>query len=65
MTWLEDQTKHLFKIVEQGKGINETWFMKCTNSEMLTRHKQLEAANGYIAGVGGDRTYSCVVVRID
>ena len=52
--------KHLFIVREFGKGINEEYTMMMTDKEMTSYLKALNENNGYIPGLGGDKTYASV-----
>lgn len=52
--------KKLFIVREIGKGINEEYHMMMTNKEMTAYLKALNENNGYIPGLGGDKSYSAV-----
>ena len=50
----------MFQVIETGKGIRKTYMMMMTEEQMSKKLKGLNEMNGYIEGVGGDRTYSAV-----
>lgn len=54
----------LYLITEIGRGIYERYALKMLPSELSRYLKQKRAANGYIQGVGGDRSYDCFAIEL-
>ena len=56
----KEMKKHLFHVLEIGKGIRQEYNMIKTDSEMSAYLKAMRENYGYIPGLGGDKTYSIV-----
>lgn len=56
--------QHIFQVVEQGKGIRETYTMMMTDEEMSKYLNGKREMNGYIPGLGGDKTYGIVAWHV-
>ena len=52
--------KHLFTVREVGRGIDKEYSMMMTDDEMTKFLKAKNDMNGYLPGLGGDRTYSAI-----
>lgn len=52
--------KHLFTVKEIGRGIDEEYPMMMTDDEMTKFLEAKNDMNGYLSGLGGDRTYSAI-----
>lgn len=52
--------KHLFHVLEIGKGVRQEYNMIKTDSEMSAYLKAMIENYGYIPGLGGDKNYSIV-----
>lgn len=51
----------LYQIVEQGKGIRETYTMGFETEKELSKYLNgKQEMIGYVPGLGGDKTYSIV-----
>ena len=53
-----------FQVVETGKGIRKTYILTMTENEMTKYLRGLNEMNGYVEGLGGDRTYSAIAWTI-
>ena len=56
----KEMKKHLFHVLENGKGIRQEYNMVRTDSEMSAYLKAMEENYGYVPGLGGDKNYSIV-----
>lgn len=56
--------KALYQIREIGKGINSTHTRIATGEEIAAILKAKNEMNGYIPGLGGDKTYSATAVLL-
>lgn len=56
----KEMKKHLFHVLENGKGIRQEYNMIRTDSEMSAYLKAMIENYGYIPGLGGDKNYSIV-----
>ena len=56
--------KALYEIKEIGKGINSTYPIIATGEEISKKLKAKNEMNGYIPGLGGDKTYSATAVLL-
>lgn len=52
----------LYEIHEISTKAHEVWHMSATGDEISAICKAKNETNGYVPGLGGDRTYSCWAV---
>ena len=62
-SWKE--TKALYEVHENSKKKSEVYMMAATGNEIAAWCNSKNEANGYIDGLGGDKSYSCWAVVIN
>lgn len=53
-----------FEVHESSRKINEVYYMTMTGAEMSNWCKAKNENNGYVEGLGGDKSYTCWAVEI-
>lgn len=56
--------KRLYEVHEIGRGINEVYTLYCTGNEISQWCRTKNEMNGYVEGLGGDRSYGCWAVQM-
>ena len=54
--------KSLYTITEMSKNSYTEYPMRGTGLEVMEWCKAKREANGYVPGVGGDKSYTCIAV---
>lgn len=55
-------TKAIYKVTETSRKGSKEYLLMMTGEEISAYLKAKNDMNGYIPGLGGDRSYSCIAV---
>lgn len=61
----DEEKKYMFQVFEVGKDYRRSYMQMMTDKEMTAYLKGKQDMNGFIPGIGGDRSYAINAWHVD